>query len=160
MDIYLHRSLLNGSCPVSQKEFSKPIAAASAGTGLTYISGYLLSLTLTLIAFALVRRHINSHHLSPSDTFMLAALAGLALIQLFVQLTFFLHLDRESKPWWNNTALAFAVVVVFILVGGSIWIMTNLNYHHGPQNVTHTGHVLHGPAQTNQYIIQDEGVQP
>jgi cytochrome o ubiquinol oxidase operon protein cyoD len=134
--------------------------APAHGTYLTYICGYLLSMTLTLIAFALVRRHVNSHHLSPGDDFMLAALALLALTQLFVQLTFFLHLDRESKPWWNNTVLAFAVVVVFILVGGSIWIMTNLSYHHGPQNVTHTGHVLHGADQTNRYIIQDEGVQP
>jgi cytochrome o ubiquinol oxidase operon protein cyoD len=89
---------------------------------------------------------------------MLAALSVLAIIQLFVQLTFFLHLDRESKPWWNNTAFAFAVIVVVILVGGSIWIMANLNYHHGAHDVTHTGHVLTSPQQTTQYIIQDEGI--
>jgi heme/copper-type cytochrome/quinol oxidase subunit 4 len=91
---------------------------------------------------------------------MLVALAVLALTQLFVQLTFFLHLDRESKPWWNNIVLAFAVTCVFIIVGGSIWIMSNLNYHHGPQDVTHTGHVLQNPSQTNRYIIQDEGIKP
>jgi cytochrome o ubiquinol oxidase operon protein cyoD len=138
----------------------KDNSAHAQGNYLTYISGYALSLILTLIAFALVRRHLNSHHLSPSDNFMLVALAVLALTQLFVQLTFFLHLDRESKPWWNNTALAFAITVVLILVGGSIWIMSNLNYHHGPQDVTHDGHTLHSPQQTTQYIIQDEGVQP
>ncbi|MBX4190591.1 cytochrome o ubiquinol oxidase subunit IV [Candidatus Saccharibacteria bacterium] len=132
----------------------------NSGSYLSYISGFLLSLTLTLIAFALTRRHLNSHHLSPSDSFMLGALAVLALIQLFVQLTFFLHLDRESKPWWNNTVFAFAAIVVIILVGGSIWIMANLDYHHGAQNKTHSGDVLHGSKQTNQYIIQDEGIKP
>jgi cytochrome o ubiquinol oxidase operon protein cyoD len=130
------------------------------GSYLTYISGFLLSLTLTLVAFGLVKRHLDNNHLTPSDGFMLVALAVLAVIQLFVQLTFFLHLDRESKPWWNSTVLAFAVTVVVILVGGSIWIMANLDYHHGPQNLTHDGHALHGASQTNQYIIQDEGVQP
>jgi cytochrome o ubiquinol oxidase subunit IV len=130
----------------------------ATGSYLTYIVGFLLSLALTLTAFALVKHHLDTHHLSPSDKYMLAALATLAITQLFVQLTFFLHLDRESKPWWNNTALAFAAVVVVILVGGSIWIMANLNYHHGPHNVTHTGHTLTTPQQTTHYIIQDEGV--
>jgi cytochrome o ubiquinol oxidase operon protein cyoD len=134
--------------------------SVSTGSYLSYIIGFVLSLALTLTAFALVKHHLDTHHLSPSDNYMLAALAGLAITQLFVQLIFFLHLDRESKPWWNNTALAFAAIVVVILVGGSIWIMANLNYHHGPHNVTHTGHTLATPQQTTQYIIQDEGVQP
>jgi hypothetical protein len=47
-----------------------------------------------------------------------------------------------------------------ILVLGSIWIMTNLSYHHDGYGVTHDGHTLHTPAQTNQYIIQDEGIKP
>ena len=132
----------------------------TSGSGWTYIFGYLLSLSLTLVAFALVKQHVSSHHLSPDDNFMLISLAVLALMQLLVQLTFFLHLDRESKPWWNTTALGFAVIVVFILVGGSIWIIANLDYHHGAQNTTHDGHTLTTPSQVNQYIIQDEGVQP
>lgn len=141
------------------RSISKPESQnAASGTALTYISGYILSLALTSISFLLVHRHLANHHLSPTDGFMLVALSVLALTQLFVQLTFFLHLDRESKPWWNNTALAFAAMVVFILVGGSIWIMTNLDYHHAGHNVTHTGHILTTPQQTTQYIIQDEGI--
>jgi cytochrome o ubiquinol oxidase subunit IV len=131
---------------------------AASGSYTTYITGFLLSLALTATAFLLVHRHLSSHHLMPSDNFILGALAVLAIAQLFVQLSFFLHLDRESKPFWNNTVLAFAGIVVFILVGGSIWIMTNLNYHHGTHNVTHTGHALTTPRQTTQYIIQDEGI--
>jgi hypothetical protein len=56
--------------------------------------------------------------------------------------------------------LLFAAVCVFILVAGSIWIMTNLSYHHAGFGRTHDGHTLTTPAQTNHYIVQDEGVQP
>jgi cytochrome o ubiquinol oxidase subunit IV len=135
-------------------------SSASSGSYLTYTIGFMLSLALTSTAFWLVHRHLATHHLSPSDAFALTALAVLAILQLTVQLIFFLHLDRQSKPWWNTQVLVFAVGTVIILVGGSIWIMTNLGYHHGPRDVTHTGHTLNNPAQTNQYIIQDEGISP
>jgi cytochrome o ubiquinol oxidase operon protein cyoD len=133
---------------------------SSTGSRWTYVAGYLMSLVLTITAFLLVNKHINSHHLNPSDDFMLVALSALALIQLFVQLVFFMHLDRESKPRWNNLALAFAAIVVFILVGGSYWIMSNLHYHYTGYGVTHDGHYLTSPSQETQYIIQDEGIHP
>jgi len=133
---------------------------ASHGSFRMYLAGYGLSLGLTGTAFWLVHKHLLSHHTTPSDNVVLAALAALAITQLFVQLVFFLHLDRESKPRWNNVVLAFAATVVVILVVGSIWIMTNLNYHHEGYGHTHDGHALTSPSQTNQYIIKDEGVQP
>jgi cytochrome o ubiquinol oxidase subunit IV len=132
--------------------------ASASGTYLTYTAGFVLSLALTSISFWLVHKHLLSHHVSPTDNFMLAALAALAITQLLVQLVFFLHIDRESKPWWNATALIFALGTVFILVAGSIWIITHLDYHHGSHNVTHDGHTLTTPQQTTQYIIHDEGV--
>jgi cytochrome o ubiquinol oxidase operon protein cyoD len=137
---------------------TKSSGESSLGSVRSYTIGFALSLALTSIAFLLTHKHLRTGHVMPSDTFMLWALSFLAITQLFVQLIFFLHLDRESKPRWNNTVLAFAAIVVIILVGGSIWIMTNLNYHHGPHSVTHTGHVLTTPRQTTQYIIQDEGI--
>jgi cytochrome o ubiquinol oxidase operon protein cyoD len=129
---------------------------SSRGTIYTYIAGYVLSLGLTGTAFWLVHKHLQSHHLTPSDRFILTALAALAITQLLVQLVFFLHLDRESKPRWNLAALGFAAIVVVILVAGSIWIMTNLNYHHVRDAHDHQL----TPAQLNHTIIQDEGVQP
>jgi cytochrome o ubiquinol oxidase operon protein cyoD len=106
-----------------------------------------LSLILTLIAFALVRRHINSHHLSPSDSFMLGALAVLAITQLFVQLTFFLHLDRESKPRWNLQVFLFMLIILLIIVVGSLWIMSNLDYR-----------MTSSPTQVNDYIQSQDGL--
>lgn len=123
----------------------------------TYLSGYLLSMALTLVAFSLVKRHVDSGHVFPSDNYVLVILAGLAITQLLVQLVFFLHLDRESKPRWNLTVLALAAIVVFILVAGSIWIISNLDYHHGGSGQAHHGHSL-APTQTDQQIINDEGI--
>lgn len=133
---------------------------SNKGSILTYTAGFVISLCLTLVAYFLVRKHVNAHHLIFTDRFLLVSTLALAITQLFVQLIFFFHLDRESKPWWNNTALAFALLVVITIVAGSMWIMANLDYHHGAVNETHDGHILRTPQQTNQYIIQDEGVQP
>lgn len=101
---------------------------AASGSKKTYTIGFTLSLILTAAAFKLVKIHVAHHHSYPSDGFMLAALPLLAVTQLFVQMVCFLHLGRESKPRWNAYAFAFAITVVVILVIGSLWIMSNLNY--------------------------------
>lgn len=114
----------------------------------SYISGFILSLGLTLTAFVLVWRQVDSDRQIVSDGFLIAWLAGLALAQLLTQLVFFLHLGRESRPRWNLAVLSFAAIVVLILVFGSLWIMANLNYRggHNPD-----------PEQTESDIIHDEG---
>lgn len=114
---------------------------AAAGTRRTYITGFLLSVVLTFVAFALVHIHVTHHHTYPSDNFMMVVLPALAVIQLFVQLVFFLHMGRESKPRWNAYALAFAVTVVLIVVIGSLWIMSNLNYR-----------MMYSPEQIQRYL--------
>lgn len=101
---------------------------AARGTKRAYIIGFVLSVILTSIAFMLVKVHVDHDHAYPSDNFMMAVLPVLAVVQLFVQLVFFLHVGRESKPRWNAWALSFAFTVVIILVVGSLWIMSNLNY--------------------------------
>ena len=78
---------------------------------------------------------------------LLFLLLSLAAIQLFVQAIFFLHLGKESKPRWNQQLFAFMLATVIIIVGGSLWIMANLDYHH--QNLN--------PKQTDAEIIKDEG---
>ncbi len=50
----------------------------------------------------------------------------LALFQATVQLHYFLHLGDESKPQWNLFTFLFMLVLAFILVAGSLWIMYNL----------------------------------
>jgi len=117
----------------------------------TYITGFIFSLALTLTAFTLVWRYVESDRQIFTENFLLIWVAVLAITQLLIQLVFFLHLNRESKPRWNLSVLSFAAVVVVILVFGSLWIMMNLRYHEGESM---------NPEQTETHIIQDEGFHP
>ena len=76
----------------------------------SYITGFVLAVGLTLAAyFIVVEQKFAARTL-------LLAVAGLAVVQLMVQLVFFLHLGRESKPRFNLIMLIFAVGVVLIVV--------------------------------------------
>lgn len=110
------------------------------GMSKAYITGYILSVILTIIAFGLVM----VAHLPKK--ILIADILGLAIVQLFVQLYFFLHLGREQKPYWNALVFLFAVGVVVIIVGGSLWIMNNLNY-----NMTMS------PEQMEMYMHDHQG---
>lgn len=92
-----------------------------------YVSGFLGSVMLTLVAYALATHH------SLSRGTIIALLALLALMQFVVQLIYFLHLGSEAKPRWKLAVLGFMISIVLIIVIGSIWIMNNLNYHMTPQ---------------------------
>lgn len=85
--------------------------------------GFTLSIILTLAAYHIVSRE----HLSDGALFY--TLIGLALSQVIFQLIFFLHIGLESKPHWGIITLLFMVLVVVIVVGGTIWIMHNLDYN-------------------------------
>jgi cytochrome o ubiquinol oxidase operon protein cyoD len=99
------------------------------GTFRTYLVGFLWSLVLTFAAYDLVIHH------TLSATPLVAAIIGLALVQFVIQLVFFLHLGRETKPRWKLFVFFFMIMVVLILVLGSLWIMHNLNYRMTPQQV-------------------------
>lgn len=102
-----------------------------------YTIGFIFSIVLTLAAYFSVTRHLFH---GPA---ILAIILAAAFIQVFVQLIFFLDLDAGSR--WDLTVLVSTASVIFILVGGSLWIMRNLNRYHLPP-----------PTQSN--IIQDEGL--
>lgn len=52
-----------------------------------------------------------------------------AVAQALLQLFFFLHLGLESKPHWVMITFLFTILVMVIVVGGTLWIMSNLNYN-------------------------------
>lgn len=106
------------------------------GTVKSYSIGFLYSIGLTIVAYDLVVGHFFS------KTTTIVAILILAVLQLFVQLFFFLHLGKEAKPRWNTLAFIFMMVILLIVVVGSLWIMANLNYH----------------SMTPQEIIKDEGL--
>lgn len=92
------------------------------GTLKSYAIGLLLCLALTLAAFFLVSEHILN------GLFLSITITSLALLQVFFQLYFFLHLGTEPKPHWNLLSFLFMLLVVVILVFGTLWIMYNLDY--------------------------------
>jgi len=54
-------------------------------------------------------------------------LAVLAIAQMGIHLVFFLHLTSGPDNTNNVLALAFGVLVVFLIMAGTLWIMANLN---------------------------------
>jgi cytochrome o ubiquinol oxidase operon protein cyoD len=95
---------------------------ASRGSFKSYATGFIVSIVLTAIAFALVM----SGDLSRSAA--LFGIVGAALVQILVHLHYFLHMDTSSAARWNILALLFTLWIMTLFVGGTIWIMYNLNY--------------------------------
>jgi cytochrome o ubiquinol oxidase subunit IV len=54
-------------------------------------------------------------------------LVVLAFAQIGVHLVFFLHLGSGPDNTNNILALAFGVLIVFLIIAGSCWIIANLN---------------------------------
>jgi len=92
-----------------------------AGTVKSYATGLALSIVLTAIPFALVMGGTLSH-----GALVFAILAA-AVIQIVVQLRYFLHLDRSEGMYWNLMSLLFTFFIIFLFVGGSVWIMYSMH---------------------------------
>ena len=87
-----------------------------------YLTGFVLALILTAIPFAVVMS--RSWSFGPA----LALIFVAAVAQMLVHLHYFLHLDTSSSSRWNVLAIIFTLLILTIFVGGTLWIMTNLNY--------------------------------
>jgi cytochrome o ubiquinol oxidase operon protein cyoD len=61
-----------------------------------------------------------------------AALLALAVAQIGVHLVFFLHITSGPENTNNSLALAFGVMIVVLVVVGSVWIMSHMNYNMMP----------------------------
>jgi cytochrome o ubiquinol oxidase operon protein cyoD len=95
---------------------------ASAGPDArSYLTGLALALALTVIPFALV-------YFKPlAATATLFVIATAAIIQIVIHLKYFLHLNLADVSRENLLALCFAATLIFIMVGGSLWIMFDLH---------------------------------
>jgi cytochrome o ubiquinol oxidase operon protein cyoD len=93
---------------------------------LNYIVGLGFSTALTIASFWAAATHLIWGPAVP------VAILVLAIAQMGVHLVFFLHITTGPDNTNNVLALAYGVMVVFLLVGGSIWIMTHLNQNMMP----------------------------
>jgi cytochrome o ubiquinol oxidase subunit IV len=97
-------------------------SGASRGTLKAYITGLVLALILTAIPFVLVMAR------ALSTLAAIVVICGAGVVQILVHLHYFLHLDTSSAARWNVLALIFTLMIMVLFVGGSLWIMQNLNY--------------------------------
>ena len=112
----------------------------SSAKYISYVIGFVLSIATTLLAYFSV-----VYETLPKET-LLYVVVVIAIIQLVVQLVFFLHLGRGSR--WKVISLLFALLIIVIVVVGSLWIMYNLDYN--MMNMT--------PDQMTQYMKENEGI--
>jgi cytochrome o ubiquinol oxidase operon protein cyoD len=90
--------------------------------------GLGFSILLTGAAFVLAGTHLIYGPAIP------VALIVLAIAQMGVHLVFFLHVTTGPDNTNNVLALAFGVLVVFLIVAGSIWIMGHLTHNLMPMD--------------------------
>ena len=98
-----------------------PGVGEQSGSLATYTAGLGFALLLTGASFMVSQTNL----LWPPG--VPAGLAVLAIAQMGVHLVFFLHITTGPDNTNNVLALAFGVLIVFLVVVGSLWIMTNLN---------------------------------
>lgn len=91
------------------------------GTYRSYLTGFILSVILTVIPFGLVMTGV----LPTSAT--VALVVGFAVVQIVVQMIYFLHMSPKSEGGWNLLALLFTLIIVVIVLSGSLWVMHHLN---------------------------------
>ena len=95
----------------------------------SYLIGFALAVGLTAASFWAVQTHaIYGPGIS-------IALVTLAIAQMGIHLVFFLHITTGPDNTNNVLALAFGVLIVFLVVFGSLWIMTNLNHNMIPMKM-------------------------
>lgn len=93
----------------------------------SYLIGFVLAVILTAVAFWLVMGHV----FDDSNTTGLILL-GLGAIQIIVHMVYFLHMNTQSEGGWSMLALIFTVMLVFIMLSGSLWVMYHLNHNMMP----------------------------
>jgi cytochrome o ubiquinol oxidase subunit IV len=87
----------------------------------SYATGFVLAALLTAASFYTVYTDLIWQPAIP------AALVALAVAQIGVHLVFFLHITTAPDNTNNILALAFGVLIVALIIGGSLWIMDHLN---------------------------------
>ncbi|MDR3642281.1 MAG: cytochrome C oxidase subunit IV family protein [Candidatus Doudnabacteria bacterium] len=100
----------------------------------SYLIGYIASILLILLAYLPVQIHLASGHRLLSHGFIMGAVILLAIVQMIVQLIFFLHLGNKNSRW-NIVFLISTIGIVLIVVAGSVWIMTSLNNSMSSQQI-------------------------
>ena len=85
-----------------------------------YLTGFALALALTLGPFALVAWG------GAGRGAVLGILGVCALVQIVVQLRFFLHIDLSRQKREDLQLILFSTLLLAIMALGTVWIIGNL----------------------------------
>jgi cytochrome o ubiquinol oxidase subunit IV len=96
---------------------------------LSYTAGLGLAILATIASFIVAQTNLLWAPGIP------VGLVVLAFAQIGIHLVFFLHLGSGPDHTNNILALAFGVLIVFLVITGSIWIIANLNANMMPMAV-------------------------
>jgi cytochrome o ubiquinol oxidase subunit IV len=86
-----------------------------------YLTGLALAILLTIASFWFAHSGLVYRPAVP------VTLVALAIAQMGIHLVFFLHITTAPDNTNNVLALAFGVLIVFVLVFGTVWVMANMN---------------------------------
>jgi cytochrome o ubiquinol oxidase operon protein cyoD len=95
---------------------------------LGYVVGLGLAIVLTATSFFVAGTDLVWQPSIP------VAIVVLAIAQMGVHLVFFLHIATGADNTNNVQALGFGLLIVFLVIGGSLWIMSNLNHNMMPMD--------------------------
>jgi cytochrome o ubiquinol oxidase operon protein cyoD len=89
-----------------------------------YLTGIILCIILTLIPFM-----GTIYHTIPKGWYFFT-FYSCAIIQLLVQVKCFLRMNTATEQSRTNImTFLFTLVILFVIIGGSMWIMVNLDYN-------------------------------
>jgi cytochrome o ubiquinol oxidase subunit IV len=95
---------------------------------LGYVVGLALAVLLTATSFFVAGTDLVWQPSIP------VAIIVLAIAQMGVHLVFFLHITTGADNTNNVMALAFGLLIVFLVIAGSLWIMDHLNQNMMPMD--------------------------
>jgi cytochrome o ubiquinol oxidase subunit IV len=93
-----------------------------------YVVGLGLAILLTATSFFVAGTDLVWQPSIP------VAIIVLAIAQMGVHLVFFLHITTGADNTNNVLALAFGILIVVLVIGGTLWIMANLNHNMLPMD--------------------------
>ncbi|MGF6574113.1 cytochrome o ubiquinol oxidase operon protein cyoD [Paraburkholderia sp. GAS333] len=103
---------------------------SSHGTLRSYVIGMVMSLALTLASFGVVMTDIVPRG------FGLAIIVVLCVVQLVVQLVFFLHIGASRDQRTNTGIFICTGFLIAVIVGLSLWVMHNANENMMPTHMS------------------------
>jgi cytochrome o ubiquinol oxidase subunit IV len=146
----LHRTdIAPGEQRLAREEIAKAIKS--------YLIGFGLAVLLTITSFFISGTTLVWEPSIP------VALVVLAIAQMGVHLAFFFHITTGPDSVNNVLALAFGVLIVFLVLLGSLWIMANLHNNLAPMEEpmkTELARVPEVPAVTAMGVVRPAAIAP